>query len=1533
PAASQRGFRGSRQGSRRGRGRPFAAAATGGHQDPPTSHQARLQRRVYIAKFGGRLARGTRGAGWRGTARDRKVFGGLHCGSRAGRRSFQREASLCGKLMRQSQLERRYRASQLCLGRRRREKDGPESGTGARRERQYERRRAKFQEAASPREKALLEGAARRSSNRSGYFEERPNKRRSGSGSAATALLAGCVRPGDVACRVAELRELEGPGGRCRTGSIATSRPLFTSGQPVYPVAGGPAAPQAALAIDIWKRQTGASRWKLMPIPTWSYEEKEAGEGSRHEDCEMQSAPVSNPVVGWIVDRVHAIANPPTPPPEAPQFRRSQCERPSAASCSLGKSSVIRPSSRSEEAMDAFKLNELEPLPDAAATPPPEPEPEEKPAEASATTLFSLRRPPGGDGDRRWPLRRRKQLLQPSHRPRAGAEDGATTPQSQQPPPPPPEPPKPQLTRRAKIGEKLTALLRRGKSVTDELLVELLAKLFEKALTGFEKPTKAGSRKKEGRKSGDKSEAGPGGAEPASGLILLSISPSTTPGCLKRALGRVEQPERARSGKSGSARTLSRAEAGEVLTKRFGNVVRVDASLEPEALYLETASSWDEFRSASRRAQRDRGTCAAASLLAGSVAWRRGGGCRAAEAAEEAARASKAASEAERPAVAAAALVRDRPRASAKAKASPAGPSRRTKPAAAGAAAGRAARTRRVRRRGRLRKARVAAREGVEGDSSLRRESDDEPADSVAPEASGDSAVKPPRRQRRHRRRSRATPRVERELAKALSPLWDAIEDATCHRQVRVPTTPPGQRLCVVYFIKFGETFFEYLQRPDNHQWSPTCTSGWRSCASALVDITDKRKEQAEAKKEAIEQVRRDGPLPGHVKFMKDYYKGMDTPIPEPYKPDFLRLPIVELPYERDHGQVRDGSSRGSSRNQSPAKAASPGGEESRRRRQEQRAGGRGQGAHGEEIEACLGPTPMEPEDSDLEHEIMSNALSPTATRSPKQHHRLRRSASGLSSLGAQQHLSGTPWTSPAGGGHAANRRPSLPSCSGSAVGHVAGRCIESRPPLLADWRAPPRGPGGPTAAEAAATAAAADGFCSIWDKAQSQPELEASKSSSRLSSRSRIICISFYRAALRQAPDPCASQRPHLAEFKEALQAQFKVGKEKGAGGGGGGGGKKGKKAGAAGDAGGALGPRRANRGREEAERQRLLEKEREREKAVKEAAKGGGKKGGRRQKGRQEPIAQSAKKDGGKAAPAPAGEAEAATPDPAAEPLETEEEQARRLTKERMREEYFYSLEHEARAARARMELHAIESRGPIVERLELSASDFLLNSVRGNSKVVPDPPKPVRPPPVEQLEPDWFSIKAIRDLLGRFKGVAPDGLLAINEFVSVLMSSGSTARPPAAGAGPEHVIIDQKYVSWRAFLLPSRSRGRGQASKDLLDTLLKFKDLDQTDCGYVTREHSGSALGRRPSTPEEPTKPKQISRLEGFKHRCCSSFFANEEGRMAYLDLLLHCAACAKPLRWLLRALSVLTTRTSPTARSPATRAHRGGAAKPM
>nr|KAG5711746.1 hypothetical protein BaRGS_023510 [Batillaria attramentaria] len=306
------------------------------------------------------------------------------------------------------------------------------------------------------------------------------------------------------------------------------------------------------------------------------------------------------------------------------------------------------------------------------------------------------------------------------------------------------------------------------------------------------------------------------------------------------------------------------------------------------------------------------------------------------------------------------------------------------------------------------------------------------------------------------------------------------------------------------------------------------------------------------------------------------------------------------------------------------------------------------------------------------------------------------------------------------------------------------------------------------------------------------------------------------------------------------------------------------------------------AKEAEEEAERQRLLEKEKEKDKARGGKGKGKGGKGG---KSRSPSPKKGSKKE---------SDSQTALTPTLSEDM-TEEEKQKKQTREKMREEYYFSIKEEETAARIRIELiksvamavlqdlkqkadsafkdmndwlgarflkemesidtmsevmrHAIEDARRIKEEVILQQDDFLIDS---DYKVLKSPSPQPEPQKQEPVMPDHFTVKQLYNLYKQFSSIAPTGIMSSKSFVETLenivsVSIGMETLPDVwmhitPGQIQEiatALATETDYVDWRRLLLALTWPIPTPTQQQLLDMLAKFRDMDQKKTGFITRQ----------------------------------------------------------------------------------------------
>ncbi|XP_005100478.1 sperm flagellar protein 2 isoform X2 [Aplysia californica] len=305
------------------------------------------------------------------------------------------------------------------------------------------------------------------------------------------------------------------------------------------------------------------------------------------------------------------------------------------------------------------------------------------------------------------------------------------------------------------------------------------------------------------------------------------------------------------------------------------------------------------------------------------------------------------------------------------------------------------------------------------------------------------------------------------------------------------------------------------------------------------------------------------------------------------------------------------------------------------------------------------------------------------------------------------------------------------------------------------------------------------------------------------------------------------------------------------------------------------------AREAEEEAEKlkQQELEKEKEKNKGVK------GGKGGKKGKSRS-----PSPKKGGKGKDSETS----GTPPPAPSEV-SEEEQQKKSAKERAREEFYFSIQEEEQASKVRLDLirqlacavlqdlkskgedafkdmndwlgarflkemesidqmaevtrNAVENREKIKYTITLDQDNFVLDE---DLKVLKTPSPAPPPPPTEVALSDQFTVAQLRSLYEQFRATAPTGIISSKAFVEmfenlVLVTQGMESLPdmwmqltPSQIQELANTLSSETdYVDWRRLFVSLCSPIPIPTQQQLLDSLQRFKEMDQIGSGTVTRE----------------------------------------------------------------------------------------------
>ncbi|XP_066298432.1 sperm flagellar protein 2-like isoform X6 [Branchiostoma lanceolatum] len=372
------------------------------------------------------------------------------------------------------------------------------------------------------------------------------------------------------------------------------------------------------------------------------------------------------------------------------------------------------------------------------------------------------------------------------------------------------------------------------------------------------------------------------------------------------------------------------------------------------------------------------------------------------------------------------------------------------------------------------------------------------------------------------------------------------------------------------------------------------------------------------------------------------------------------------------------------------------------------------------------------------------------------------------------------------------------------------------------------------------------------------------------------------------------------------------------------------------------------AREAEEEAERLAQEEREREKERKAKEAQTKTKKKSGKKGKG---------------AAP---------EPEPEPEPVEEESPEDLRMkeVKQKMRVEYFGALHEEEARLKNRFELiklkamqmlqslkaksegtyrdmedwlgarflremaaidhltdivrDAIEHREKVQQELVLYQEDFQIDEER---KVFRTPSPPPRPDPVEQPQPDVYTIIQLKNLFNQFIKVAPSGLISNKAFMDLFqdltaLMHGEELLPDVWMGITLHQLHemtvmlapDSEYIDWRKFLLAAAQPWPTPSQTELLETLDRFKAVSGDSTSITKQQYLQVELWfkgmSRPPSPENPSEPKPYDRLGNLRDTFFDFFadYSTSPPTLDYVSMLMYFAVVPDAEDGFLRALSV-------------------------
>ncbi|XP_026639630.1 sperm flagellar protein 2 [Microtus ochrogaster] len=234
-------------------------------------------------------------------------------------------------------------------------------------------------------------------------------------------------------------------------------------------------------------------------------------------------------------------------------------------------------------------------------------------------------------------------------------------------------------------------------------------------------------------------------------------------------------------------------------------------------------------------------------------------------------------------------------------------------------------------------------------------------------------------------------------------------------------------------------------------------------------------------------------------------------------------------------------------------------------------------------------------------------------------------------------------------------------------------------------------------------------------------------------------------------------------------------------------------------------------------------------------------------------------------------------------------------------------------------------IETSTKIQNEIYLSQEDFYIN---GDIKVFPDAVPPTRPPPVEKEEDGTLTIEQLDSLRDQFLDMAPKGIIGNKAFTDILLdlvtlnlgtnnfpSSWMHLTQPDLQEITSLLTVNSEFVDWRKFLMVTAMPWPIPLEEELLETLQRFKALDEAQTGTITFEQYKQAglwfTGDEDvKIPENPLEPLPFNRQEHLIEFFFRLFADCEKDppQLDYTQMLLYFACHPDTMEGVYRALSV-------------------------
>ncbi|XP_078413355.1 sperm flagellar protein 2 [Cetorhinus maximus] len=234
-------------------------------------------------------------------------------------------------------------------------------------------------------------------------------------------------------------------------------------------------------------------------------------------------------------------------------------------------------------------------------------------------------------------------------------------------------------------------------------------------------------------------------------------------------------------------------------------------------------------------------------------------------------------------------------------------------------------------------------------------------------------------------------------------------------------------------------------------------------------------------------------------------------------------------------------------------------------------------------------------------------------------------------------------------------------------------------------------------------------------------------------------------------------------------------------------------------------------------------------------------------------------------------------------------------------------------------------VDSGSKIEHQLILHDKEFFVN---GDVKMIPDPPPLTRLPSKETTRDGELTIEQLCNLHRQFMLIAPTGLMLKKAFIEILqdlvtVDLGSEQLPDQWSSISYSQVLDitktltpeSDLLDWRRFLLSAAQPWPYPSLRDLLDTKSRFQAVDTARTGYITQEQYNQVeLWFQGETelevPEDPVAPLPFQRLKQLK-KVFFTLFADERRsppELDYTNMLLYFTAHRDPAQGFYRSVSL-------------------------